>query len=113
MSKDKKRKKRGDNIILRTLQGRIVSGDFFRKNIFYTLAIVVMFIIFMSTKYQGKTQREEIIKLTKELNSAKSECVKYSSEYNSMIRESAMRQMVLSKGVDLESPDKPAYNIKD
>ncbi|MFI3239394.1 MAG: FtsL-like putative cell division protein [Bacteroidales bacterium] len=112
MAEKKVKKEKKDNFIKKTIQGRIVSGDFFYKNIFTTTAIVIMFIIYMAGKFQGRTQREEIISLTRELNDAKSDCIKYSSEYNSMTRESDMRELIKNAGINLESPDKPAYIIK-
>lgn len=106
------KKVKKDNIIKKAIQGRVVSWDFFSRNLFTVTAIVAMFIINMAGKYQGRSQREDIIAMTRELNDAKSECVKYSSEYSSMIRETEMRELIKNAGIDLDAPDRPAFIIK-
>lgn len=112
MAKKSAKKGKKDNIFKRTVQGRIVSGDFFYKNIFTVAAIVIMCIVYMAGKFQGRTQLKDILVLKTELNDAKSESTKYSSEYNSMIRESEMRELIKGAGIDLVAPEKPAYKIE-
>lgn len=111
-SANKKEKVKKDNAFKKFYQGRVVSSAFFRKHGFTITAIVAMFIISMAAKFQGRSLREDIIMLTHELNDAKSECVKYRSEYNSMIRETQMRNLIKDAGIDLEAPERPSYTIK-
>ena len=54
-----------------------------------------------------------VMKLTEELNNAKTDCVNASAQYNSMIRESQMTAYIDSMHIDLTSPDQPPFYLTD
>lgn len=106
MAKEKK-----DNWIKRILQGRVVSLVFFKKNLPVVVLSLFMIICLIANKYQCQTQIEEIMRLTKDLNNAKTERVKASSDYNSKIRETQMRQLIDTMHLDLSMPERPPYKL--
>ena len=102
-----------DNWIKRALQGRVVSYKFFLRNWYIIAGVLLLLIIFISNKYLCQTQLEQIMALSKELNNAKTERIKASSEYNSRIRETEMRHLIDTMGIDLTMPEQPPYKIEE
>ena len=102
-----------DNWIKKTLQGRVVSYKFFVKNWYIIAGVLLLLIIFISNKYLCQTQLEQIMALSKELNNAKTDRIRASSEYNSKIRETEMRDLIDTMGINLTMPEKPPYKIED
>lgn len=111
-TKEKKEKKvKKENLISRIFMGKVVSLQFFSRNWLYVLGIVVFFILYIASKYQVRSQMEEISKLRRELSSVKSDLVRASEKYNTQIREPQMRELLDTIGIDLIMPDKPAYRL--
>jgi hypothetical protein len=99
------------SILSRTIQGRIVPLRFFVNHWSMICLVLIIAIIYISTKYTCQTRVEKIMYLTKELNNAKTDYVKASSEFKSQIRETKMRNLVDTMRIDLTSPDQPPYKL--
>ena len=96
-----------------TLQGRsFLSFDFFKRHWVYVLALTVMLLMYISNKYVYQDSQRQVIKLTTDLNNAKTDQVKSSATYNSMIRESQMEIFLSKQNLDLKAPEQPAYVLK-
>ncbi len=63
----KKTKKKNDNILLRTLHGRILSSDFFINHWKSVLLALFMILIYINNRYQCATRMEHIRKLEQRL----------------------------------------------
>ncbi len=100
-----------DNIIKKAVQGRLVSLSFFLHYWYLVAGVLIMLIAFIANKYHCQTQLAEIMSLSKDLNNAKTECVKASSEYNSQIRETEMRSLIDTLKMDIRMPLQPPYKI--
>lgn len=105
------KKEKKDNLIKRALQGRMISYEFFIRHWYLVAGILALFIVFIANKYHCQTQLAEIMTLRKELNNAKTERVKYSSEYNSKIRETEMRHLIDTMRINLIMPEQPPFKI--
>ncbi len=73
---------------------------------------VLMFVWYITNKYECQTSMETIQKLEKELEIVRTERVREQSTYMSRIRESSMLQLVRRNHLDLEVQDTPPYKIK-
>ncbi len=102
---------RKDNFMLRALNGRFLSVDFFRRNWLVVLGLVVMLMLYMSNRYTCQTQMEQIQKLEKELEVAKTERIRAKSTYMSRIRESQMLHMVDSMKLGITVQEQPPYTL--
>ncbi|MEG2820590.1 MAG: hypothetical protein RR868_07565, partial [Muribaculaceae bacterium] len=71
MAKEKKGHK--DNLVKRTLQGRMISYEFFLRHWYIVGGVLVLFIVFIANKYHCQTQLAEIMSLRRELNNAKTD----------------------------------------
>ena len=60
-------RKTQDTFLLRTLHGRIISIDFFRRNWWVVLGVVVMLMVYITNRYTCQTQMERIRTLEREL----------------------------------------------
>lgn len=109
MATNKQQKK--SNLLQRVFLGKIISFGFFKRNWAYVAGILTLLLVFIASKYKVQTQMEEIMRLTKDLNNAKTEMVKESSNYNSRIREPEMRILLDTLNVDLTMPDQPPYHL--
>ena len=116
MARKKKQKpvkeQRGQRWFHRVLYGNVVTTGFFAKHWIKVFILVVIVMIFISTKYQCMTAMEEIKRLENELNIVKTECIRQRSGYMSRIRESAMQEMVDSLIPGLTVPEQPPYILK-
>ena len=90
----KKTKKKNDNILLRTLHGRILSSDFFINHWKSVLLALFMILIYINNRYQCATRMEHIRKLEQRLEIVETERIRERSEYMSRIRESSMQELV-------------------
>lgn len=118
--KEKKQKKsapKKKNSVLsffrRIWLGEIISYEFFLKYWKYVVIIVFVFIIYISSRYEVRTRMDHIIKLKTELANARTEKVKASATYNSLIREQEMRQRLRKANINLQVPDQPPYKLTD
>lgn len=94
-------------------QGQTVSIDFFKKNAWLLIIILVSVVALIGLRYKTKTKMEEIKRLTTELSKAESNKLQEKSKYMSLIRETEMRKMVREKGLPLEFQEQPPYEIID
>ena len=92
-------------------QGKVVSADLFLKHWVYVSLILCMAFIYISTKYTCQLRKEKIILLKKDLNNAKTDCVKYSADFKSQIREARMKSLVDSMNLKLTTPEQPPYKL--
>lgn len=100
-----------DNILKQIKQGRIVSSDFFIKHWVPISLILIISFIYISAKYTCQLRKEQIISLRKDLNNAKTDCVRYSAEFKSQIREAKMKTLVDSMRLNLETPEQPPFKL--
>ncbi len=104
-------RKTQDTFLLRTLHGRIISIDFFRRNWWVVLGVVVMLMVYITNRYTCQTQMERIRTLERELEVAKTERVRAKSAYMSKIRESSIQEMVDSLGLGITVQEHPPYRL--
>ena len=104
-------RKTQDTFLLRTLHGRIISIDFFRRNWWVVLGVVVMLMVYITNRYTCQTQMERIRTLERELEVAKAERVRAKSAYMSKIRESSIQEMVDSLGLGITVQEQPPYRL--
>lgn len=108
----KKEKKNGAISMLgRALGGRLISTDFFSRHWITVALLVLMFVWYITNKYECQTSMETIQKLEKQLEIVKTERVREQSRYMSRIRESAMHDLVRRNRLDLEVQDTPPFKI--
>ena len=95
------------------IQGRsFLTFGFFKRNMVYVIAITVMLLMYISNKYTCQNSLSQVMKLTEELNNAKTDCVNASAQYNSMIRESEMVKLINERHLGLTAPLDPPYELK-
>ncbi len=104
-------RKTQDTFLLRTLHGRIISIDFFRRNWWVVLGVVVMLMVYITNRYTCQTQMERIRSLERELEVARTERVRAKSAYMSKIRESSIQEMVDSLGLGITVQEQPPYRL--
>lgn len=110
--KNKQKKILGLFTVRSVVQGRsFLDIGFFVRNWMYVLAAVVMMIMYISNKYYCQSNLREVIKLTEELDNARTDCVNASAKYNSMIRESQLTERVKGMNIDVEMPQQPPYQL--
>lgn len=111
--KKKKEKKTGFNRLLgNTMRGRLISTDFFSRHWITVALLVLMFVWYITNKYECQTSMETIQSLEKELEIVKTERVREQSYYMSRIRESSMHDLVRRNNLDLEVQETPPFKIK-
>ena len=103
--------RRRDPWIQRMLHGRILSIDFFKRNWIVVLGIVVMLMIYITSRYECQTKMERIRALETELEVARTERVRAKSAYMSRIRESEMQEMIDSLRLGLTVQEQPPYML--
>ena len=99
-------------IVRNVVQGRIfLTLNFFKKNWVYALAFIVLMLMYISNKYMCQNHLQQVMQLRLELDNARTDCVTASAKYNSMIRESQMKNLVDTMHLGLTSPDQPPYKL--
>lgn len=93
------------------LHGRVLSLDFLRRHWLLVLAVTSMLMIYITSRYTCQTQMEDIRRLTRELEVAKTERIREKSVYMSRIRESQMQHLADSLRLGLHIQDQPPYRI--
>ena len=106
-----KNKQEKDNIIKQIKQGRIVSSDFFKKHWVTIALLLIIAFVYISAKYTCQLRKEKIIALRNDLNNAKTDCVKYSADFKSQIREAKMKSLVDSMKLNLVTPEQPPFKL--
>ena len=94
------------------LQGRIFSLDFFKRNWIYVVFVVAMALAYIGNKFACQSSIQELLSLKTDLANAQSDLVKASADYNSMIRESKMVELMNEKHLGLTAPLDPPYQLK-
>ena len=93
------------------LQGRFFSLDFFKRNWIYVVFVVAMALAYIGNKFACQSSIQELL-LKTDLANAQSDLVKASADYNSMIRESKMVELMNEKHLGLTAPLDPPYQLK-
>ena len=107
-SASKSSKKAGKDII----QGRFFSLEFFKRYWFYVVFVVAMALAYIANKFLFQSSMQEVMKLKVELDDSRTDLVKSSAAYNSMIRESEMTRLMRERHLGLSTPDEPPYELK-
>ncbi|MBR2083790.1 MAG: hypothetical protein IJ879_04075 [Muribaculaceae bacterium] len=107
-SASKTSKKAGKGII----QGRLFSLEFFKRYWFYVVFVVAMALAYIANKFLFQSSMQEVMKLKVELDDSRTDLVKSSAAYNSMIRESEMTRLMQERHLGLSTPDEPPYELK-
>lgn len=93
-------------------QGRALSIDFFRRNAWLMIVIMVAVLSLMGLRYKTKSKMAEIKKLEIELTRAESSKLQEKAAYMSLIRETEMGRLVREKGLGLEYREQPPFEIE-
>ena len=109
--KEKTKKKSRFGWLKRVFQGRVISSDFFKRHWVFVLLVTGFFVCFIGSKYHNQNQMAAIMKLSSDLNNAKTEKVKASASYNTRIREPEMKSLVDSMKLNLDVPQTPPYRL--
>lgn len=97
--------------LTRMRHGRLLSTDFFARNWVPVLTIIIMFLIYITNKYQCQTRMETIQSLQHHLEVVKTERLLQHSIYMSRTRESAMRELVDTMRLNLSIQERPPFKI--
>ena len=109
----RRRKGNAQKAVKGVIQGRsFLSWDFFKRNAVYIIAATVMMLMYISNKYVYQSDMAKLKELKTSLNNARTDYVDASSNYNSRILESQMKQRVDSMGIDLNISNQPPYELK-
>lgn len=80
-------------MLRRVLFGNVVTSGFFMRHWMPIFVLLVLIMIYITTKYQCMTSMERIRDLETELAITKTERIRQRSTYMSRIREAAMQQL--------------------
>ena len=116
MEKENKSKKRkmfkSLNVFAeRALHGELLTLDLFLKHWIRIFLFVAMIIIFISSKYECQTCKEDIKTLKRDLEIIETECVRVKGEYMSRVRESYMAHLVDSMRLNLKVQEQPPFKL--
>jgi len=106
----KSKKIKDDNLLVKLINGRLLSSDFFARHWKSVLLAILMVLIYITNRYQCLTRMEEIRRLEQELE-VETERIRVRSTYMSRIRESSMQEMVDTMHLNLRIQDKPPYKL--
>ena len=90
--------------------GRAISLDYFKKNAWLLVLLVVTVLALIGLRYKTKTRMAEIKTLTTALKQAESDKLQAKAAYMSLIRETEMKRLVEEKGLDLQFREQPPYH---
>lgn len=93
------------------IHGRWLSSRFFTKYWGGIMALAVMLILYIGTRYQCLSAMEEIQRLEHKLSVVKSEQVREKALYMANTREMVMTELLQSRGLDLKVRERPPYRI--
>lgn len=91
--------------------GRSLSVEFFRRNAWLLMIVVVAMLSLMGLRYKTKTRMEEIKRLSNELQLAESSKLQEKAAYMSLIRETEMKKLVEEKGLGLQFQEQPPFEL--
>ena len=105
-------KKAANSAWIRDLRyGQSLSIDFFRKNAWLLIILLVAVLSLIGLRYKTKTKMREIKVLSVKLEQAESAKLQEKSAYMSLIRETEMRRMVAEKNLGLVFQEQPPYEV--
>ena len=107
----KSKKIKDDNLLVKLINGRLLSSDYFARHWKSVLLAILMVLIYITNRYQCLTRMEEIRRLEQELEVVETERIRVRSTYMSRIRESSMQEMVDTMHLNLRIQDKPPYKL--
>ncbi|MEE1207700.1 MAG: FtsL-like putative cell division protein [Muribaculaceae bacterium] len=99
------------NVARRLIYGNVVTSEFFARHWMKFFILLVLVMIYISTKYECMTKMEEIQRLERELSVAKTERIRQHSNYMSRTRESAMQQLVDTVIPGLAVQEQPPFHL--
>lgn len=99
--------------VMHVLSGGILTENFFLKNAGFMLFIFVIIALSISNRYSCLSKMDEIRTLQIQLEDAKYESLVISTELTSASRQRRIQDMVEEKGIDLNMPKQPAYEIEE
>lgn len=102
---------RARKLVSRTVYGRLLSLDFFKRHWLAIFMCVLLVMIYISNKYSFQTRMETVNALRNELGVIRTEFIRERSTYMSAIRESAMRDRLDSIGLDLTYQVQPPFQL--
>lgn len=92
--------------------GQTVSLQFFKRNAWLLVSLLVAVVALMGLRYKTKTKMYEIRNLERELVKAESEKLREKASYMSLIRESEMQRMADERGLGLSFQEQPPYRLQ-
>lgn len=102
---------RARKLVSRTVYGRLLSLEFFKRHWLAIFMCVLLVMIYISNKYSFQTRMETVNSLRNELGVIRTEFIRERSTYMSAIRESAMRDRLDSIGLDLTYQVQPPFQL--
>lgn len=102
-----------DNLFQRIIQGRLVSGTFFARHWLTIFVVLSMVLIYITNRYSCQRSMDEIRRLNERLAIVQSESYRVRGQYMSRIRESEMREMLDTLGLNLAVQSRPPYHISN
>lgn len=111
--KNKKKKTQGGigSWFRRAYMGEFINYTFFMRNKVNIFLLILLCCLYTASRYKVQSRLSQIITLKTELAKARTEKVKASAAYNSLIREPEMRERIKQAGLDLQMPDEPHYRL--
>ncbi len=98
-------------IITRTIYGRVLSVQFFKRHWLAVFMGVMLIMIYISNKYSFQTRIEQVNSLRSELGVIRTEFIRERSMYMSAVRERAMRARLDSIGLNLTYQVQPPFRL--
>lgn len=99
------------SFLSRLFRGQLISSDFFAKHWLPVVIIVLVIMVYITTKYTCQTNMEKIAALEKRLEIVTNEKARERSKFMGRIRETAMQEMVDSLHLNLKVQTQPPYRI--
>ncbi|MBD5313201.1 MAG: hypothetical protein K2G41_12220 [Duncaniella sp.] len=99
------------SIIPRLFRGQVLSSDFFARHWLPVVLVVVVAMVYITTKYTCQTNMEKIAELERKLEIVNNEKSRERSAFMGRIRETSMQQMVDSLHLNLKVQSQPPYKI--
>lgn len=92
--------------------GETVPVDFFTRNAWILVILLVAILSLIGLRYKTKTKMEEIKSLEHKLELAQSAKLREKADYMSLIRETEMRRLVTEKRLGLVFQEQPPYEVE-
>lgn len=102
-----------DGIFMRLWKGQLLPIHFFKRHWMVITTVVTMLIMSIANKYSCQVKITEIKQLERKLQVEQANRIGASATYNSLTRESSMKQLIDTMKIDLMSPERPPYNLNE